>query len=652
MIKVDVINDGRICVYNDTIADSVMYEKIRFKFPDCWSGYTKTVVFRNGETLLNVILNGDNRLCTGKDECYIPYEVIKSPGFTVSVFGTLGESRITTSQASVKVRESGFANGDSPSDPSPTVYEQLIDIANETKQLADETKQIAQSVRTDADNGVLKGDKGDTGPQGEKGDKGDTGDPFTYEDFTPEQLALLKGEKGDKGDTGAQGIQGEKGDKGDTGAQGIQGIQGERGEKGDAFTYADFTDEQLAGLKGEKGDAGEVTFEYANCNFSNSLIGMKSGKSILIDDISPVTHNLGVKVSTKNLIDISLFEIGKALQLGGVGEGIEMVDNSIYATCINFKVMPNTSYTFSLDNSIYWLDIIAEMNINGICVKEFPFYATEEDYSVYSFKTGDTTVYLSIRLRNKNGDTVTTESLRNINLQFELGATATPYTPYVDLMGVKVSSCGKNLLNLKGRTDAEPTNNWPISKYDVGHVIYRGFAYTGYYQNSEEYKCGVELINDMLTITIKSPNYGIGYVVNCSPNTQYTFNASTNLNMAFVFIDAKGEKITYGYNKSFTTPENAEYIMICLYHNTLGTYTVLNPQLEEGGVSTDYEPYTDQAEYTSRNDGTVENVTSIYPTTILKTDTDGTIIDCKYNKDLNKVITKMQSAITALGMEI
>ena len=32
--------------------------------------------------------------------------------------------------------------------------------------------------------------------------KGDKGDPFTYDDFTPEQLAGLKGEKGDKGDAG------------------------------------------------------------------------------------------------------------------------------------------------------------------------------------------------------------------------------------------------------------------------------------------------------------------------------------------------------------------------------------------------------------------------------------------------------------------
>lgn len=60
-----------------------------------------------------------------------------------------------------------------------------------------------------------------------KGEKGDKGDPFTYEDFTEEQLALLKGEKGDKGDKGEQGeqgIRGEKGDKGDPGT-GIEDVE-------------------------------------------------------------------------------------------------------------------------------------------------------------------------------------------------------------------------------------------------------------------------------------------------------------------------------------------------------------------------------------------------------------------------------------------
>lgn len=59
-----------------------------------------------------------------------------------------------------------------------------------------------------------------------QGEKGDKGDPFTYEDFTVEQLASLKGDKGDKGDTGATGQQGLKGDKGDNGTNGTNGTDG------------------------------------------------------------------------------------------------------------------------------------------------------------------------------------------------------------------------------------------------------------------------------------------------------------------------------------------------------------------------------------------------------------------------------------------
>ena len=55
----------------------------------------------------------------------------------------------------------------------------------------------------------------------QEGLKGDKGDPFTYEDFTPEQLEAL------------------------------------RGEKGDPFVFEDFTPEQLEALRGEKGDPGD-----------------------------------------------------------------------------------------------------------------------------------------------------------------------------------------------------------------------------------------------------------------------------------------------------------------------------------------------------------------------------------------------------------
>ena len=142
-----------------------------------------------------------------------------------------------------------------------------------------------------------KGDTGETGQKGEKGPKGDTGDTGatgatgsagpkgdtgatgtgitikgsynSYEElihYHPtgsagdsylvngalyvwngdawENVGNIKGEKGDKGDTG---VTGKTGDKGDTGA---------KGDTGDAFTFDDFTPEQLASLKGATGDTG------------------------------------------------------------------------------------------------------------------------------------------------------------------------------------------------------------------------------------------------------------------------------------------------------------------------------------------------------------------------------------------------------------
>ena len=116
-----------------------------------------------------------------------------------------------------------------------------------------------------------QGVKGDKGERGEKGDKGDKGNAFTFADFTPEELASLKGEKGEKGDKGdkglqgergeqgLQGIQGEQGMKGDTGAQGEQGIQG---VKGDPFTYDDFTPDEIEGLKKPATDAANELNKY------------------------------------------------------------------------------------------------------------------------------------------------------------------------------------------------------------------------------------------------------------------------------------------------------------------------------------------------------------------------------------------------------
>ena len=72
MIKLDIFENGDITAYNNTVADSVLFEKMSFNFPQSWNGYKKTAVFRNGETAVSVVLDSSSELCTGENECYIP----------------------------------------------------------------------------------------------------------------------------------------------------------------------------------------------------------------------------------------------------------------------------------------------------------------------------------------------------------------------------------------------------------------------------------------------------------------------------------------------------------------------------------------------------------------------------------------------------
>lgn len=137
----------------------------------------------------------------------------------------------------------------------------------------------------------LQGEKGDPGPQGEQGPQGDPGpqgepgpkgDDFTYDDFTEEELAALKGDKGDKGP------------------------QGEPGPKGDAFTYDDFTKEQLAALKGPQGDPGPQGSpgpqgDPGEAGHTPVITAEKTGKvtTVMVDGVVVATISDGV-VATVN----------------------------------------------------------------------------------------------------------------------------------------------------------------------------------------------------------------------------------------------------------------------------------------------------------------------------------------------------------------
>ena len=247
MILVQVLENNEITIDNSknmsAVADSVNFETVSFVFPKGWDGYTKTAVFKTKNKTVNVILGAESELCISDTECFIPYEVLNVDEFEISVFGMKDDSIATSTVETINVLESGYILGDVPIIPTPSEYQQLINIAKETKN-------IAESVRNDADSGLFKGDKGDKGNTGDKGDKGDIG---------PQGVQGPKGAKGDKGD------------KGDKGEPGIQGERGEKGEKGD--NGLDALTDQTYNPESENAQSGKAVAEAISSNIQLFQVG-------------------------------------------------------------------------------------------------------------------------------------------------------------------------------------------------------------------------------------------------------------------------------------------------------------------------------------------------------------------------------------------
>ena len=147
------IDNQRIITANSryVVADSREYLTARFVFSGDWDGCTKTAIFAGKDGTYEVLLTND--------ECTVPHEVLTGR-FGVSVFGISGNTRITTDTAYIAVHQSGFAEGETPADPTPTVYEQLLKAIDESGQDSKAAIEKESETRAAAD-AELKENKAD-----------------------------------------------------------------------------------------------------------------------------------------------------------------------------------------------------------------------------------------------------------------------------------------------------------------------------------------------------------------------------------------------------------------------------------------------------------------------------------------------------------
>lgn len=419
--------------------------------------------------------------------------------------------------------------------------------------------------------------------------------------------------------------------------------KGPKGDKGeDGYTPQKgvdyFTPEDIAGLNipsvdqtysstSENAQSGKAVAQAvsieenrANSTFANALKASKSGSAILIDDVSPVTHDMGVKVRGKNLFDISKIPSDTKLTNNGDGtltiaanEYGHTVYKKVSELCPDLKVGDTICLNFTTESSTYFFyfqqpsDKKAWGRNNSITV-------TQNDLDSYF------TIY-GYRATDENYGNPCTIS----NIQIELGTSATDYTPYVpDLTAVKVKKQGKNLFDISSSRGFEST--------------YTGLTNT--------------INGNELTVTATANRSG-NLLLGTFPKGTYTINLNVSKKVD-LFIQY-GESISTGltrldskvFNSShtFSISETRKLWLACPTFTKDNTYIFTDIQFELGTTATEYEPYITPNDYTPTADGTVEGVSSIYPNTTLNTDTDGVLIDCEYNRDINKAFAALEAAI-------
>lgn len=422
-------------------------------------------------------------------------------------------------------------------------------------------------------------------------------------------------------------------------------------------TYSPTSENAQSGIAVKQAVDGVNT--RVNNEFTNALKGSKSGSAILIDDVSPVTHEMGIKVSSKNLIPYpftfeSITSYGITFtdnKNGTITLNGQLNDNTTPATYVLFAntnidklgLKPNTYYHLSCSDS----------NLT-ISLRTVKTDGTNKFYSYGNIKFSSEETPDRLFLQVKKDDTRTFENIV-ISIQLELGSTATAYTPYIsDLTAVNVTEYGKNLFSLANRAWANfgATPNTTVRNINKDNFYFQ-VSSNNYVNNS---KRGYEIVNgNTIKITGVQHAYGLGVPFHLIAGQQYTISCirdNEKSRMRVSYYDVNGNHLSEFIDLpgSFTVPENAYWTMILfIAYNPVGAssgeLTFSNIQLELGTTVTEYEPYKECAEHTSTEDGVVNGVTSLYPVTTLMTDTEGVLIDCEYNRDINKAFAALEAAI-------
>ncbi len=377
---------------------------------------------------------------------------------------------------------------------------------------------------------------------------------------------------------------------------------------------------------------------------ANALIGNAKGEAVGITDISPIEHELSVKVSgvediTKvnvlksggNLLDIEGREVvnfgatsntskrtftGKGIIKGFAYNNYYQPTNVTsfeknkngfsfsnkegtkpYGIGFEFKAMPNVTYVAryeGIEDTTGSTIFLTEYDKDGNMLRYTMPKATAGKRARY-FVTGDKTEWVVISIQNTVEETVV--SYNNVYVGIDA---FTEYEPYIEPESEDVSLTE---LNEQGK----------ISLYDP----------FGSFEIAENSITGIG------TATINTSGY-----------VEFTATSIASFKGATIVVD--GAEIPY------TSEETEDGFYLITTFEFKGN-VIESIVIETDTCSVTFDRFVKTKSYGVNADGTVEGITSLYPSTTLITDTVGAVIDVEYNRDLNKAFAEVIQAIISLG---
>ena len=409
VITLNVRDKIASCITEKPIVCGNSDYEIHFDFDEEWNGHeVKTAVFTvNGKSVL--------RAFSGT-VCKIP-ELNNTLILWVGVFaGTIDDGTLSTSTpALIKCVPCATDGEHLPFPPPDDVYNQIVE-------LCDEAVSTANDVKERADRGEFNGTDGIDGKDGTDGKTAyqyavDGGYEGSEEDFARDTANL----------TNAKESAEQAASNASTSAESAQ-------------ESADRANDILEDVIKEA----DAPKRYTNNVFANALKGHKTGQSVSADDVSPIEHELDVRVRSKNIISLPYNTVPSTKPAG-----LNIVYNEDGGITVSGKNTNSTLFEFALFTSDILLT--GDLFISGC-----PVGGSNDTYRIMISTVNPSGAY-NYFADNGNGFKVNKGyTLKNISIrvgagydfgdssvtfypQAEFGTSATAYVPYIDVEGINVT---------------------------------------------------------------------------------------------------------------------------------------------------------------------------------------------------------------------